>query len=117
MNLEQGNLVSGLNNKAFKLKDILFWISINYNNKKINKYEEFCLGIMKKFNISNFDNFKIFFKNLIAKDKNNEYFVNEMKELFNNFNEFQPNKTIYRNKSCKKVENATDNEDDINNIL
>ena len=105
------------NNKSFKLKDILFWISINYNNKKINKYEEFCLGIMKKFNISNFDNFKIFFKNLIAKDKNNEYFVNEMKELFNNFNEFQPNKTIYRNKSCKKIENATDNEDDINNIL
>ena len=105
------------NNKSFKLKDILFWISINYNNKKINKYEEFCLGIMKKFNISNFDNFKIFFKNLITKDKHNEIFVNEMKELFDNFNEFQPNKTIYRNKSCKKIENATDNEDDINNFL
>ena len=105
------------NKKTFTLKDILFWISMNYNNRKKNKYEEFCHGIMQKFNISNFDNFKIFFRNLITKDKNSDYFVNEMKELFNNFNDFRPNKTIYRNRSSQKTLITSDNEDDINNII
>ena len=72
---------------------------------------------MQKFNISNFDNFKIFFRNLITKDKNSDYFVNEMKELFNNFNDFRPNKTIYRNRSSQKTLITSDNEDDINNII
>lgn len=106
-------------NKDFKLKDILFWISMNSsndnNNRKRNKYEEFCHEIMKKFNIHDFENFKMFFYKLVKKDKNSHYFVNEMKELFNNFNEFQPNKTIYRNKSNKNIQNFSNNEDDINN--
>ena len=104
------------NNNDFKLKDILFWISfhINYENK-INKYEEFCKGIMEKFNINDFENFKIFFKNLVYKDKNNKYFVNGMKQIFNNFNDFEPNKSIY-NKSKKKFKNSIyKNEDDLNN--
>ncbi len=107
-------------NKDFKLKDILFWISMNScdnnnNNRKKNKYEEFCHEIMKKFNIHDFENFKIFFYKLVKKDKDSHYFVNEMKELFNNFNEFQPNKTIYRNRSNKSIQNFSKNEDDIHN--
>ena len=106
-------------NKNFKLKDILFWISFNINNdNKKNKYEEYCHEIMKHFNIPNYDKFKIFINNLISKNKNNDYFVNGMKELFNSFNEFQPNKTIYKNRS--KNNNTQKfiykNEDDINNL-
>ena len=70
---------------------------------------------MEKFNINDFENFKIFFKNLVDKDKNNKYFVNGMKQIFNNFNDFEPNKSIY-NKSKKKFKNLIyKNEDDLNN--
>ena len=105
------------NNKDFKLKDILYWISLNCKkNNKINKYEELCHEIMKNFNIPNYDKFKIFFDNLINKSKKNDYFVNGMKELFNNFSEFQPNKTFYkyRNNYNNNNQNFTNkNEDDI----
>ena len=106
-------------NKNFKLKDILFWISFNINNdNKKNKYEEYCHEIMKHFNIPNYDKFKIFINNLINKNKNNDYFVNGMKELFNSFNEFQPNKTIYkiRSKTNNTKKFIYKNEDDINNL-
>lgn len=104
-------------NKDFTLKDILFWVSFNLNreNNGINKYEKFCNDIMRKFNIKGFENFKMFFANLINKEKNNDIFVKEMKQLFNSFNQFQPNKSIYKNESKKIFQNDT-NEDDINNI-
>ena len=73
---------------------------------------------MKHFNIPNYDKFKIFINNLINKNKNNDYFVNGMKELFNSFNEFQPNKTIYkiRSKTNNTKKFIYKNEDDINNL-
>ena len=102
------------NNKDFELKDILFWISFNLNNE--NQYEEFCMEIMEKFNISDFEHFKKFFKTLINKDKNNKYFVNGMKQLFNNFNDYHLNKTIYKNRSKKSIQTSSNgNDDDINN--
>ena len=104
-------------NKDIKLKDILYWISLNIKkNNKINKYEELCHEIMRNYNIPNYDKFKIFFGNLINKNKKNDYFVNEMKELFNNFSEFQPNKTFYKNRNNynNNYPNFTNkNEDDI----
>ena len=109
------------NNNDFKLRDILFWISFNLNNEinkknKINQYEEFCIEIMNKFNISNFGHFKKFFINLINKDKNNNYFVDGMKKLFNNFNNYQLNQTIYKNRSKSNIHILSyGNEDDINN--
>ena len=103
-------------NNNFKLKDILYWLSFHLNkDNKENKYEAFCKDIMRKFNISNFDNLKKYFNKLVDKERNNKQFVNGMKELFNSFNEFQPNQTIYRNKSKTKFQKLTyKNEDDIN---
>lgn len=105
------------NNNDFSLKDILFWISFHINNdNKINKYEEFCKEIMAKYDINNFEHLKIFFKKLVNEDKNNKSFVKGMKEIFNNFNDFQPNKSIYSNTNRKKFQNVLyRNEDDINN--
>ena len=105
-------------NNNFKLKDILNWLSfhLNEDNTK-NKYEVFCKDIMGKYNLANFENFKKFFNKLIDKDRNNKHFVNEMKELFNSFNEFQANQTIYRNKSRKKFQKLINkHEDDINEL-
>ena len=107
-------------NNDFKLKDILFWITYNFNSKNKennndnNKYEEYCKKIMKKYKIKNFDNFKMFFNELIMKDKNSYNFMNEMKELLVNSNDFRPNRTISRSMSRKNIINLdTKNEDDI----
>ena len=106
------------NNNNFNLKDILYWLSFHLNkDNKENKYEAFCKEVMGRYNISNFDNFKKFFNKLVDKDRNNKHFVNGMKELFNSFNEFQPNQTLYKNKNRNKFQKLIyKNEDDINEL-
>lgn len=104
-------------NKDFELKDILFWLSFHFNDEdKINKYEDFCREIMKNFSIPDFENFKIFFNKLVYKDKNSKDFVKGMKDLFNSFNDLQPNISNYRNKTKKRLQKIFyNNEDDIDN--
>ena len=71
---------------------------------------------MKNFSIPDFENFKIFFNKLVYKDKNSKDFVKGMKDLFNSFNDLQPNISNYRNKTKKKLQKIFyNNEDDIDN--
>ena len=104
-------------NNNIKLKDIFFWlynnININKNNNK-NLYEDFCEKIMKKHNISDFENFKIFFNDMIENNKKNVNFMNEMKELLEAPKELFSNKSSYMSSCSKKIKNLSNsNYDDI----
>ena len=88
---------------------ILKWI--NHLAHK-NKYEKFCLRVMKENNIKNFNDFKKKIYELMYNQKKENYFLNDMKKILcsNNNDDYVKRNT----KRCKTAERMTiENFDDI----
>ena len=91
------------------LNNILKWV-IHLTHE--NKYEKFCLDIMKENNIKNFNDFKIKIYDLMDSHKKENCFLNDIKKILcsDNDNEY----TKKSKKRCKTVDRMTiENFDDI----
>ena len=91
------------------LNNILNWINhLAYENK----YEKFCLSIMKENNIANFNDFQKKIYDLINNSKKENYFLNDIKKILcsDNNNDYG----IKSRKRCKTTDRMTiENFDDI----
>ena len=65
-------------------ESIILWINYLLNNKQKNendKYEKFCLELMKENKINDFPNFQKFTKNLINEKKSTSLFIEDIKKI------------------------------------
>ena len=69
-------------NNLESLTPILNWIKINNEVKQENdEYKILCLEIMKKYNLKNIEQLKIFIQKLFKRVNNNEYFLEGIKKI------------------------------------
>jgi len=69
-------------NNIESLEPILNWIKNRTEYKNENEeYKNLCLEIMKKYNLKNIEQFKIFIEKMLNKINNNEYFLEGIKKI------------------------------------
>ena len=69
-------------NNLESLTPVLNWIKINNEVKQENdEYKILCLEIMKKYNLKNIEQLKIFIQKLFKRVNNNEYFLEGIKKI------------------------------------
>ena len=68
--------------EEINLDDILFWISSISNYKKENEvYKKYCEQLMKKNNINNFEEMKLFIDKMLNKNIQNNHFIGGVKKI------------------------------------
>ena len=69
-------------NNIDSLEPLFNWIKINTDSKNENEeYKNLCLKIMKKYNLKNIEQFKIFIEKMLNKINNNENFLEGIKKI------------------------------------
>ena len=69
-------------NNIESLEPILYWIENRTDFKNENEeYKNLCLEIMKKYNLKDIEQFKIFIEKMLNKINNNEYFLEGIKKI------------------------------------
>ena len=110
------------NDENYQYNNEDIWLSnVIKNYKRNEKYKNFCQNIMNHNNLTNFEDFKMFLKSLLKKDKNNKYNTNEKLDKFldniysnNKINNSKNNKRKNINYKNKYRDKYSNNNEDIN---